>query len=65
MIKSLLTEKQNDEEIEQRTEGNLSGQEKLSRLCGLSFGFLCLGVVNSYEFHLDKMINIFLQLIVK
>ncbi|XP_066351547.1 uncharacterized protein [Miscanthus floridulus] len=31
MIKSLLTEKQNEEEIEQRAEGYLSGQEKLSR----------------------------------
>nr|AGT16923.1 hypothetical protein SHCRBa_011_I19_F_120 [Saccharum hybrid cultivar R570] len=31
MIKSLLTEKQNEEETEQRAEGYLSGQEKLSR----------------------------------
>lgn len=32
MIKSLLTEKQNEGEIEQRAEGYLSGQEKLSRV---------------------------------
>jgi regulatory protein YycI of two-component signal transduction system YycFG len=32
MIKSLLTEKQNEEETEQRAEGYLSGQEKLSRV---------------------------------